>query len=135
MAGGLDDLLEDLFAPLGGVSMRKMFGGVGVFKDGIMFGLVADDALYLKADESTAPAYEAEGRGPFVYEMRGRSGTMPYWRLPDRLYDEPDDFHDWAEMAFAVARRTAKPKRAAMKPAAGAKKPHTTPNAAAKRSK
>ena len=118
MAGAFVDLLDDLFTPLGGVSLRRMFGGIGVYKDGVMFGLVADDVLYLKADETTAAAFEAEGCGPFVYSARGRSMPMPYWRLPDRLYDEPDDFHAWAEMAFDVARRSVKPKAASKKRAA-----------------
>ena len=124
MTSGFAEHLEDLFAPLGGVKLRKMFGGIGVFRDGIMFGLVADDVLYLKADETTSPDYAAEGCGPFVYQGMGREVAMPYWRLPDRLYDDADDFRAWAEAAVAVARRTAKPKKAkrpAKKAAAKAK--------------
>jgi DNA transformation protein len=109
MRGSFGDLLEELFAPLGGVSIRRMFGGLGVFKEGIMFALVADDVLYMKADEAAQPAFEAEGCGQFVYDgMRGRTVTMPYWRLPDRLYDEPDQFRRWAAAAFEVALRTRK---------------------------
>ena len=116
--------LEDLLAPIAGVRMRKMFGGIGVFRDGIMFGLVADEVLYLKADETTSPGYAAENCGPFVYQGMGREVAMPYWRLPDGLYDDADDFRAWAEAAVAVARRTAKPKKAkrpAKKAAAKAK--------------
>jgi DNA transformation protein len=134
MASGFADLLADLLAPLGGVSLRKMFGGIGVFKDAIMFGLVDDDVLYLKADDATAPAYEAEGCGRFVYDARGRAMSMPYWRLPDRLYDDADEFRAWAETAFAVAHRTAKAKKppatAANKAApksGGKRKPATKP--------
>jgi DNA transformation protein len=112
MSGHFNDLLEELFAPLGGVSLRRMFGGIGVFKEGIMFGLVADDVLYLKADDATTPAYEAEGRGPFVYQgSKGKPAAMPYWQVPDRLLDEPDEFQEWAAAAFDVAVRTAKPKK------------------------
>ncbi len=112
MAGGFKDLLEELFAPLGGVSVRRMFGGLGVFKGGMMFALVADDVLHFKADERTIPAFEREGCRAWVYESRDRAVTMPYWRAPERLYDEPDDFADWARDAFAVALRTQKPKPA-----------------------
>jgi DNA transformation protein len=109
MRGSFGDLLEELFAPLGGVAIRRMFGGLGVFKEGMMFALVADDVLFMKADEATQPAFEAEGCGQFVYDgMRGRTVTMPYWRLPDRLYDEPDQFRRWAVAAFEVALRTQK---------------------------
>ena len=112
MASGFNDLLEDLFAPLGGVSLRRLFGGIGVFKEAIMFGLVADDVLYLKADDETSGRFAAEDCGPFIYDGRGKSVAMPYWRLPDRLLDEPDEFAAWARIAFDVAVRTAKPKRA-----------------------
>jgi DNA transformation protein len=126
MAGSFKDLLEDLFWPLGGVSLRKMFGGVGVFKEGIMFALVSDDTLYMKTDPSTLGAYEAEGSAPFVYEgMKGKMTALPYWRLPERLYDDPADFDAWARAAFGVAERAKKPeaaKKAAPRKAAPAKK-------------
>lgn len=115
------DHLEELFAPLGGVSIRRMFGGLGIFKGGLMFALVADDVLFFKADEETAPRFAAEGFSQWVYEGGSRKVAMPYWQAPDRLYDEPDDFTDWARAAFEVAVRTQKkPKggrQAAKKPA------------------
>jgi DNA transformation protein len=113
MAGGFDDLLADLFEPVGGVSFRRMFGGMGIFRQGIMFALVADDVLYLKADESTTASFQSEGCGPFVYDGKDKPHVMPYWRLPERLYDEPDEFRDWALAAFAVAERSkvGKPKK------------------------
>jgi DNA transformation protein len=113
MAGGFDELLADLFEPVGGVSFRKMFGGMGIFRQGIMFALVSDDVLYLKADETTTADFQAEGSGPFVYHARNKPHVMGYWRLPERLYDEPDEFRDWALAAFAVAERSKedRPKR------------------------
>ena len=74
MAGGFQDLLAELFEPVGGVSFRKMFGGLGIFRQGMMFALVADDTLYLKADDDTAVAFKAEGCGPFVYDGKGPPG-------------------------------------------------------------
>ena len=113
MAGGFQDLLAELFEPVGGVSFRKMFGGIGIFREGIMFALVADDALYLKADETTTADFKAEGCGPFVHDGKDKPHVMPYWRLPERLYDEPDEFRDWALAAFGVAERSKekKPKK------------------------
>lgn len=111
MAGSFQDHLSDLFAPLDGVMFRKMFGGLGIFKEGLMFALVADDVLYLKADEATSPAFVAEGSGQFIYAgMPGRVATMPYWRIPERLLDDPGEFADWARRAFAVAERAQKQK-------------------------
>ncbi len=114
------DHLAELFEPLGGVSIRRMFGGLGIFKEGLMFALVTDDVLYFKADSETAPRFEAEGFGQWVYEGGARKVAMPYWQAPERLYDEPDDFADWARAAFAVALRTQKKPKvaAARKPAA-----------------
>lgn len=122
------DLLEELFEPVRGVTVKRMFGGLGVFKDGLMFALVADDLLYFKADEKTSPLFEKEGFGQWVYDGHKRPVAIPYWRAPDRLYDEPDDFAEWARAAFEVARRTQKPKsgkKAAVKnkPAIAKKKP------------
>src|SRR6185503_17028960 len=97
------DHLAELFAPLGDVVFRPMFGGVGVFRDGLMFALVADDVLYLKVDQATSSAFAAEGSGPFVYAgKRGKVTTMQYWRIPERLLDEPDEFVEWAQTALAV---------------------------------
>ena len=72
MANGFQDLLVELFEQIGGVSFRKMFGGVGIFRQGIMFALVADDTLYLKADDASSISFNAEGCGPFVYDGKHR---------------------------------------------------------------
>lgn len=103
---GLEDLLEELLAPLDGVSIRRMFGGRGVFKDGLMFALMSSRGVfYLKADQETAPAFAAEGCEQWMPEMTRRTMAMPYWRAPERLFDEPEDFADWAKAAYAAARR------------------------------
>jgi DNA transformation protein len=99
------DLLQELFEPVRGVTIKRMFGGLGVFKDGLMFGLVADDLLYFKADEQTSRAFEKEGFGRWVYDGHKRPVAMPYWQAPERLYDEPDEFAAWARAAFDAARR------------------------------
>jgi DNA transformation protein len=106
VSSGYLDLLADLFAPLGGVRFRRMFGGHGIYRDGVMFALVSDDVLYMKADAETARRYEAESCGRFVYEAKGKPVAMSYWRLPERLYDEPDEFVAWAREAVGVAKRS-----------------------------
>src|SRR5579862_2173000 len=103
--------LEELFQPLGGVSIRSMFGGLGIFKEGLMFACVVDDMLLFKADALTAPAFEKEGCGQWKYQSRSREMAMPYWQVPERLLDEPDEFTQWARQAFAVALRTRKGKK------------------------
>ena len=104
----------ELFAGFGPVSVRRLFGGFGIYADGIMFALASRDVIYLKADDATATAFEREGRGPFTYAAKGGKRTvMSYWQLPDRLYDDADELADWARAALAVARRAKarKPKR------------------------
>jgi DNA transformation protein len=109
------DLLEELFASVGGVTIKRMFGGLGAFKAGLMFALVSDDVLYFKADETTAPKFAGEGFDQWTYEGRGKRVPMPYWQAPDRLCDEPNDFAEWAKVAFEVAVRTQKKPKAAKK--------------------
>jgi len=83
-----------------------MFGGAGLFVDGLMIGLVAGGVIYLKADEETIPAFEREGLGPFTYKIRSGSNTInSYWRMPERLYDDPEELARWAVRALNSAQR------------------------------
>jgi DNA transformation protein and related proteins len=104
------DFIRDLFAPFGPVTVRRMFSGAGIFADGLMFGLVVRDVIYLKADDSNRADFEREGCAPFTYTRGKTSGrpsqhALPYWRLPERLYDDPDELALWARRAFAAAER------------------------------
>lgn len=94
------------------VSMRNMFGGQGIYADGVMFGLIAYDTLYFKADEQSVDAFTAEASTPFTYEGKKTPVSMPYWRVPERLFDELDELAEWTEAAIqAAVRREEKKKR------------------------
>jgi DNA transformation protein len=98
--------IEELFSAFGPVRVRRMFGGAGVYAAGVMFALVADGVVYLKADATTIPAFEREGAAAFSYATRdGPRRVMSYWRLPERLYDDPEALAAWAAEALAAARR------------------------------
>jgi DNA transformation protein len=99
--------LQDLFSGIPGVSVRRMFGGAGVFREGLMFALSLDDGrVALKADEQTIPDFKAEGSTQWTYPHRsGKQMEMGYWHAPERLFDDPDEFRDWAEKAFMTALR------------------------------
>ena len=100
--------LREQLAPLGRVSMRRMFGKTGVFCDGLMFGMVTDDTLYFRVDEQNRDAFsEAAGFPPLNYAKGGRSIDLSFWRAPERLWDEPDELITWARTALAAARRVA----------------------------
>ncbi len=106
--------LIELLVALGPVSARRMFGGVGLFLNGTMFGLIARDELYFKVGDSNRAAFEAAGESPFSYATRDGPHTITsYWRCPPDLLDEPEALQEWArgavEAAAAAARR--KPKR------------------------
>jgi DNA transformation protein and related proteins len=106
--------LLELMAPLGPVAARRMFGGVGLFLNGLMFGLVVREELYFKAGDSNRPAFEAAGEAPFSYATRDGSHTLTsYWHCPPELLDDGETFRDWARQAIdaAVAASRGKPKR------------------------
>lgn len=99
------EFVAEQLAGVGAVTIRSMFGGAGVYSGGVMFGLIAEETLYLKADNATKGEFEAEGSGPFVYETKsGGNMIMSYWRVPERLYDDADDMLVFARKALAVAR-------------------------------
>jgi DNA transformation protein len=101
------DDIQELFSAFGLVAVRRMFGGAGIYADGTMFALVADGVIYLKADELSTPAFERESLPPFTYETKdGKRGVMSYRRMPERLYDDPDELANWARAALAAAQRS-----------------------------
>jgi len=102
---GFLTLLQDLLSGLGLLSVRRMFGGAGLFANGMMFAIVIDDVLYLKADNKTRGAFEAEGMSPFSYERNGRPVELSYWRAPERLLDDGEELCAWAWRARDVAGR------------------------------
>ena len=103
------EFVTELFSGFGPVAVRRMFSGAGVFADGLMIALVVDGVIYLKADDSFVPLFEREGQAPFSYKTRDGKRTLnSYWRMPERLYDEPDELAEWARLALAGARRANK---------------------------
>jgi DNA transformation protein len=103
----VDPFLAELFEPLGGVSMRRMFGGVGIFRDGLMIALVADGVLHFKSDAVTDPLFDEEGCEPFAYAAAGRSVVIAsFRRAPVRVFDDPDAFLVMAAAAAAAAVRS-----------------------------
>ena len=113
--------ITDLLAGFGPVSIRRMFGGAGLFRDGIMFALIVSDTLYLKVDDTTRSAYETAGMGPFTYRRKGETAALGYYQAPEAALDDPELMRDLARDAFAVALR-AQAAKAKKKPAAKAKR-------------
>jgi DNA transformation protein len=102
------EFLREQLAPLGRVTMRRMFGKTGVFCDGLMLAMVTENTLYFRVDDGNRAAFkEAEAYPPLNYGKQGRTIDLSFWRAPERLFDEPDDLIAWARAALAAAQRVA----------------------------
>ena len=102
------EFLREQLAPLGRVTMRRMFGKTGVFCDGVMFGMVTENTLYFRVDDQNRATFkEAQSFPPLNYAKKGRTIDLAFWRVPERLFDEPDELITWARAALAAAHRVA----------------------------
>lgn len=110
--------LLELLHPVGGVTAKRMFGGYGLFRDGLMFGLVADGVLYLKADEDNRAEFTDIGLPAFQYETRdGRVSVMSYHQCPEDALESPIVMTRWARSAIAAAHRQAsRPQKSRRRP-------------------
>jgi DNA transformation protein len=105
---GFAGFLRDQLAPLGRITVRRMFGKTGVFCDGFMLGMVRDNTLYFRVDDDNRAVFkEAESFPPLNYEKKGGTIDLSFWRAPERLFDETDELVIWARAALAAARRVA----------------------------
>jgi DNA transformation protein len=109
------DFVRELFAGLGPVQIKRMFGGAGGYAGGVMFLLLADGAIYLKVDDALKAELRREGSGPFVWApqsgpRKGEKIDLGYWRLPDSALDDPDQATAWGGKALVVAKAKAKAK-------------------------
>lgn len=108
------EAIAELFSAFGPVSIRRMFSGFGIYADDVCFSLFLRGELYLKADEVIVPRFADEGSRPFSY-TQPTSGKVvvvnSFWRLPERLYDDPDELALWAKDAVAAAQRQKRGKR------------------------
>ena len=101
--------LRDLFAGFGDITLRAMFGGHGVYRDGTIFAIVIDGDVYLKVDADSRARFESAGCAPFVYPMRGRDLPLSYWSVPAEAMESAEAMQPWAELAWAAALRRPEP--------------------------
>ena len=122
----------ELLSGMGQVEARRMFGGAGLYADGLMFGLIDDGVIFLKVDAALKETLVAAGSRPWVYtQSKGPKAGVPqetsYWSLPESALDDPDDAGDWGRRALAAARaiKAAKPVRAKKSKGPGTRAPAT----------
>ena len=110
------EFLREQLASLGRITMRRMFGKTGVFCDGVMFAMVTENTLYFRVDEQNRETFRgAEALPPLNYAKQGEIIDLAFWRVPERLFDEPEELIIWARAALAAAHEIAA-KRPAPKP-------------------
>ena len=100
----------DLMQSIGPVTVKSMFGGHGIFLQGLMFGLVADSVLYLKTDKETKNEFEAKGLEAFSYNKKGKEFKMSYYQAPEEALDGAEEMNSWANKAYNVALKVASKK-------------------------
>ncbi len=99
--------LQEMFAGLGEITVRRMFGGQGVYHGGLIVGIVFEGEVLLKADAVSAPTFESAGARRWVYSGQGEKTVgMPYWTIPDDAYDDQDQMAQWVRLAYEAALRS-----------------------------
>jgi DNA transformation protein len=101
------EALKALFEPFGSVTVKRMFGGSGIYAEGLCFAIEADSEVFLKTDALSRPDFSAADSAPFTYVAKGKSRPTSYWSLPAIAHDEADDLRRWARMGLDAARRAA----------------------------
>jgi len=100
--GYMDHIMEKFSKPEE-MSVKKMFGGAGIFYEGKMFALVHDDILFFKIDETNRKDYIEKGTGPFEPPFMKKKMSMPYYELPEDVLEDRERFNEWAERSMDIA--------------------------------
>lgn len=101
----------ELMQSIGPVRAKAMFGGHGIFLEGLMFGLIADSVLYLKVDKETENEFKDRGLEAFVYNMKGKEFKMSYYQAPEEALEDSEEMISWANKAYSAALRAVSKKR------------------------
>ena len=101
--------IEEMFAAVGPVTIKRMFGGKGIYVRGTIIAIEYQDEILLKADVQSSPRFADAGCRQWTYESKsGNAAAMPYWSIPDDAYDDPDVMADWVRLALEAGQRSAK---------------------------
>ncbi|MDO9417140.1 TfoX/Sxy family protein [Pararhizobium sp.] len=99
------DAIEEMFQGLGPVTIKRMFGGKGIYFEGRILALEFQGDILLKADAISAPEFEEAGSRQWTYDGKGKTVKMPYWSIPDEAFDDPEEMAKWVRLANGAARR------------------------------
>lgn len=129
MSDDFVDYVMELLGPFGTVAARRMFGGHGVYLDGLMFAIVSDDTLYLKVDEMNRIEFEQAGCEQFGYARKGNRAALNFFRAPEDAMESPELMLPWARSAYAAALRANAKKQVAGQAQAARKLAQAQPQA------
>ena len=105
----LEYVLHDAMQEIRGVTARGMFGGYGVYRDGVIFAIIVEDELYFKVDEKNLPEYKERGSEAFTYRAKNnKKVSMSYWKLPAEILEDRELLAEWVDASVAVSRRKTK---------------------------
>lgn len=105
------DYVSDVLGKFGPIVIRSMFGGFGIYKEGTIFAMIAENELYFKADKETANFFEEYGSIPFTYDNGKKPVQMSYWKVVPEIFDDADMMKLWVNMAYDVAIKSKKRKK------------------------
>jgi DNA transformation protein len=110
--------IADQLSSFGPIAIRPMFGAAGLYRAGLLFGLVIRDVLYFKVGDGNRADYLAAGAKPFVHRRRGAAAApFSYYEVPAAVLDDPDQLVEWARAACAAAAaKSAAPRKTKRKP-------------------
>lgn len=106
-----DYVMGDVFTGMADITSRPMFGGYGIYQNGVFFALITEGELYFKVDNGNRKYFEELASEPFVYESHGKSMTMSYWKLPEEIMESKHELPAWIERSVSAAVRSKKPKK------------------------
>ncbi len=106
----VDHVLE-LLKDFDSVSARRMFGGYGIFREGLMFALIADGELYVKADDANREQFTKSELPQFAYNKAGKTVMMSYYALPESALEDVNEMLFWASLGFDAALRAGQQKQ------------------------
>ena len=109
-SGFVELALENLRA-FGPVTTRRMFGALGIYRDGVFFALIAGDTLYFKSDDENRAQFERASPGPFVFEKEGERIVTHYFAAPEDAFEDAEVMAKWARLGYAAALRAARKPR------------------------
>jgi len=98
--------LLEMLNGFGPVRAKRMFGGYGIYKGGIIFAIVVDDTLYIKADDRNRKLFEDKGLPRFSYKRRAKDCYMSYYMAPEEALEDRDELYYWAAKGYEAALRS-----------------------------